>query len=164
MMRIADVAKAFVEGRAAKSGNSRTDGREYVLHNTVIARKIRDTVEFNWGGWYTSTTANHMNYIIGAGKLGYGVSYATARDAGVTTFIRPDTNVYINIWHQVRRRWVTVYEGEREEIPETFRNAVALVDAADDKVVVGVGVCVNRIYSLEEFTFYGKLTREKEHV
>lgn len=88
MTTIAKVAQAFVEGRSAKCHNAHTDGHTYTLHRTVIARKLNPyLVEFNWGGWHTVTTANHMRHIlIALGDSYASVSYAQARDTGETTF------------------------------------------------------------------------------
>lgn len=86
-MTIKQVAKAFIEGRSAKCHNAHTDGVDYTLHRTVIARKHpTGMIEFNWGGWYTTTTANHMNHILA--ELGKPrVGHAQARNAGERTFL-----------------------------------------------------------------------------
>jgi len=88
MTTIAQVARAFANGQSAKCGNASTNGTEYLLHRTVIAKKVNGAVEFNWGGYYTPTTANHMNHIIAAvyGSGAKRVGYASARDNAVTTF------------------------------------------------------------------------------
>lgn len=97
MANIQQAAEAFVAGHAAMTHNSRTDGLTYTLHNTVIARRLPSgAVKFNWGGWYTPTTANHLRAIRDA--LGSGYEYtglpgafdpfsrATARDNGLNEF------------------------------------------------------------------------------
>lgn len=60
--------------------------REYRLHNNVIARMYADKMVFDWCGWYTPTTANHMNNILTVMGSSKRVSYAHARDSGDTTF------------------------------------------------------------------------------
>jgi hypothetical protein len=89
MATIDQVARAFINGQTAKCHNATTSGTEYKLHNTVIARKVDGGIEFNWGGFYTTTTASHMNAVI---KAAYGcgakrVSYAQARNSKATTFV-----------------------------------------------------------------------------
>lgn len=88
MAKISDVAYAFIVGRPATCHNASTDGEKYVLHRTVIARKVNGRIHFNWGGYHTVTTANHMNKIIAAGNLGQRVSYAQDRDNGIDEFVR----------------------------------------------------------------------------
>ena len=89
MANIEQVARAFANGQSAKCHNASTDGVNYKLHNTVIARKVGDDIEFNWGGYYTTTTANHMNAVIKAcfGSGAKRVGYASARDSKATTFV-----------------------------------------------------------------------------
>ena len=86
-MTIKQVAQAFAKGRAAKCHNAHTDGVHYTLHQTRIARRVEgNAIEFNWGGWHTVTTANHMNHILEA--LGQPrVSRALHRDLGIDTFV-----------------------------------------------------------------------------
>lgn len=86
-MKISDVAKAFIEGKSAKCGNAITNGVTYQLHGHTIARKriAAGDIEFNWCGYHTPTTANHLNKIRREMNLPI-VSYAVARDAGATTF------------------------------------------------------------------------------
>lgn len=89
MATIEQVARAFANGQSAKCHNASTDGVIYKLHDTIIARKVDGKVEFNWGGWYTTTTANHMNAVIKAvyGSGAHRVGCAGAREAKVTTFV-----------------------------------------------------------------------------
>lgn len=62
-----ELARAFAAGRPGRCHNAMTDGREYMLHATVIARRNDDgSVTFNWGGWYTKTTKEHMGLILQA--------------------------------------------------------------------------------------------------
>lgn len=97
MANIEQVASAFVAGRKASCGNASTDGTVYVLRATTIARRLPSgCVKFNWGGYHTVTTANHMRHIRDA--LGSGYEYtglpgafdpfsrATARDNGLNEF------------------------------------------------------------------------------
>lgn len=85
-MTIQQVAEAFIAGKSAKCHNAKTDGRSYWLHGNRIAQIENDKggVELFWCGWYTPTTASHMNAILKVSGAGYRVSYAKARDEGVT--------------------------------------------------------------------------------
>jgi hypothetical protein len=80
-------AKTFITSKAGACHNAKTDGTEYRLHGHVIARKDGGNIVFNWCGWYTPTTASHMNAILKElpGCI-IRVSYAKARDTGETTF------------------------------------------------------------------------------
>lgn len=82
-MTIFKVAKAFVSGKSAACHNSNTNGTEYKLHGHVIAKKTETGFTLYWCGWYTRTTANHMNYILAAAGKNVRVSYAESRDLGV---------------------------------------------------------------------------------
>lgn len=94
MSTVSQVAKAFADGKSANCGNAKTDGASYYLHGNKIASKIASKtadgrVQLNWCGWYTPTMANHLNNIrnaLGCTGPGSRVGYASARDAGVTTF------------------------------------------------------------------------------
>lgn len=82
-MNIDTVAKAFINGQRAACHNSKTDGMSYWLHGHIIAQKREQGFVLNWCGWYTRTTANHMNKILKAAGKNVRVSYAEARDYGV---------------------------------------------------------------------------------
>lgn len=82
-MNIDTVAKAFINGQRAACHNSKTDGMSYWLHGHMIAKKTEQGFVLNWCGWYTRTTANHMNKILKAAGKNVRVSYAEARDYGV---------------------------------------------------------------------------------
>lgn len=82
-MSIFKVARAFINGQSATCHNSKTDGTTYWLHGHIIAQKREQGFVLNWCGWYTRTTANHMNYILAAAGKKVRVSYAEARDYGV---------------------------------------------------------------------------------
>lgn len=82
-MNIDTVAKAFINGQNAACHNSKTDGTMYCLHGHMIAKKTEQGFILNWCGWYTRTTANHMNKILKAAGKNVRVSYAEARDYGV---------------------------------------------------------------------------------
>ena len=86
-MRIKQVAEAFVAGNTAKCHNARTDGKSYWLHGNELAVKTPEGVMFNWCGWHTTTTANHINEIAVALKSELRVSYASARDNNVGQFL-----------------------------------------------------------------------------
>lgn len=83
MATIQQVAEAFAARKPAKAGNAYTDGRTYYLHGHPIARHSDDGTEpatFDWCGWHTPTTANHLNHIIAALGIRRRVSWAQARD------------------------------------------------------------------------------------
>lgn len=90
MSTIAQVAKAFSQGKAARCHNAYTDGQSYWLHGSMIARKYNafnflnePRIELKWCGWYTRTTANHLNKIVEVfGYTGQRLSYKQARDNG----------------------------------------------------------------------------------
>lgn len=87
MATIDQVAHAFATGHTLSSHNSRTDGMNYYLHWNRIAERIgAHHVYFTWCGWYSVTTANHMNKVLEALRVPTRVSYAKARDAGTTDF------------------------------------------------------------------------------
>ena len=62
-------------------------GDVYTLHQSPIAVHEKDSVVFFWHGYYTPTTASHMNAILKALGASFRVSYAQARDTGATTFV-----------------------------------------------------------------------------
>ena len=86
MATVDQIAAAFAAGNSAKCGNANTDGSGYKLHKTIIAvKRAEGGVTLNWGGYYTPTTANHMNAVLKAMGIAKRVSYAQARDAGDRT-------------------------------------------------------------------------------
>lgn len=90
MATVRECARAFKEGRPAKSHNSEVrvfpGGVEYHLHGHIIAhRSVNGPPTFNWCGWYTPATANHLNRIIHC-YIFRAVSYSRDRDAGVDVF------------------------------------------------------------------------------
>jgi len=79
------VAQAFAAHKTAKSGNAHTNGAEYKLHQSAIAtHESAARVSFNWCGFYTVTTAKHLNDIAKALNSKTRFNYAQARDAGAT--------------------------------------------------------------------------------
>ena len=64
------------------------DAVEYRLHDNIICRQYEQGGElfFDWCGWYTPTTARHMNAILKAAGHAKRVSYAAHRDEGVEAF------------------------------------------------------------------------------
>ena len=80
-------AQAFVNGKSAKCHNAKTDGESYTLHRSIIASRNLGTVTFNWCGFYTRTTAAHMDEILRELGSPRRVSYAQARDKQETGFI-----------------------------------------------------------------------------
>lgn len=87
-MSIQRVATAFMQGRAATSHNSKTDGQSYWLHGNKIAQKgIEGSVIINWCGWHTRTTANHLNIIAKVYNWNTRFSAKMARDNNISTEI-----------------------------------------------------------------------------
>jgi len=92
---VAQMAAEFVNGNRKLSHPSVEiryplgSGTEYLLHGNRICRKgdAGNALHFDWCGWYTPTTANHMNAILRAAGKDIRVSYSQARKAGVTQFL-----------------------------------------------------------------------------
>lgn len=81
MSTIEQTAQAFVNGKSAHCHNAHTDGQRYTLHRTVIVyRNEQGQLVTDWGGFYTRTTASHMNAVLKAYGSSRRVSYAKARD------------------------------------------------------------------------------------
>lgn len=85
-MNKTQLAKAFVAGNTGKCHNAHTDGNTYYLHGHPIVQKIGSEYKFNWCGWYTQTTASHMNFVLRTLNAGVHVSAARHRDEGIDTF------------------------------------------------------------------------------
>jgi len=81
-----ELAKAFVARKPGKCHNASTGGDVYTLHQSPIAVHAQGAVVFYWHGFYTPTTASHMNAILKALGASFRVSFAQARDSGATTF------------------------------------------------------------------------------
>lgn len=85
-------ANAFAAGKSTKCHNAQTNGIEYRLHGNLIAQRTLGGLVIDWCGWYTPTTAAHLNSILRAFGVDERVSYAAARDAQaggrVITFAR----------------------------------------------------------------------------
>jgi hypothetical protein len=81
------LAQAFVAGQRGRCHNAHTDGQAYTLHASPIAVKEGDNVVFHWHGYYTTSTASHMNEILRAMAAPMRVSYADARDRQATHFV-----------------------------------------------------------------------------
>lgn len=82
-----EIAINLLCGRPAHCHDAHTNGNAYVLHETTICSRNPDgTYTFNWGGFYTATTASHMNAILAGMNAPFRVSYAQARDSRATTF------------------------------------------------------------------------------
>ena len=91
------LAHAFAAGATKGScHNARITADTYYLHGNAIATvdRVNMTVTGNWCGYYTVTTASHLNAIIKAlsqqSRLTIehkNVSYAKARDNGETSFV-----------------------------------------------------------------------------
>ena len=97
-MNIKQLAKCFLQGKPGRCHNARVEvyrlGVAYVLHGHTIAFYSplslalfgSDKIVYHWCGWYTTTTANHINHIIDADGRGKRVSYARHRDAYINNF------------------------------------------------------------------------------
>lgn len=89
-MRTADMtelARAFIAGRPGRCHNAHTDGQTYTPHTSPIVVKNGNALLFFWHGYYTRTTASHMNEVLRAAGADFRVSYAIARDTGDETFM-----------------------------------------------------------------------------
>jgi hypothetical protein len=74
-------ADAFAQQRSARCHNATATATFYRLHGHAIAtRDATGAVTFDWCGWFTVTTAAHMNAILRAMNVPQRVSYAAARD------------------------------------------------------------------------------------
>jgi hypothetical protein len=60
-----DVASAFMQGRAKKSGNTQTDGKSLWLHGNKIAEHREDGLYITHCGWQTKTTKDRLNALSG---------------------------------------------------------------------------------------------------
>ena len=81
------IAAAFAAGKEGRCHNAHTDGKTYALHTSAIAVHTDKGVVFYWHGFYTRTTAAHMNAILYALGASFRVSYAEARDNETTDFV-----------------------------------------------------------------------------
>jgi hypothetical protein len=84
MSNIKSTASAFVNQKKASCHNATTDGRIYNLFGNPIAEWVDGSVIINWCGWYTPTTAAHLNNILSALGKTYRVSYSQAKKEGAT--------------------------------------------------------------------------------
>ena len=82
-----ELARAFVEGRCGTCHNAFTDGQTYTLHKSPIVVKCGNQYQFYWHGYYTPTTASHMNAVLKALGAPLRASYAQARDSGQEVFV-----------------------------------------------------------------------------
>ena len=86
-MNKTEIARAFLARKPGACHNAKTDGKEYALHGSVIAKHTESgSIEFSFCGFYTTTTASHINEILKAAGAMRRVSYAQARDGK-----QPDT-------------------------------------------------------------------------
>jgi hypothetical protein len=81
------LAQAFVAGQHGRCHNASTDGQAYTLHASPIAIKEGDNVVFHWHGFYTTSTASHMNCILKAMGAPVRASFAQARGTRQTHFV-----------------------------------------------------------------------------
>jgi len=81
------LANAYAAGKPGACHNARSTGNTYLLHCNAIVERVNDcTWRFNWCGWYTPTTASHMNEVLRALGAPMRVSYTEARETKVTSF------------------------------------------------------------------------------
>lgn len=93
-MNIGQLATNFVNLKHGKCHNASSSSGNYQLHQTRIARiddlRKPSIISFDWGRYYTRTTANHMSAILTAYGRKYGIykglSYASHRDRGIHQF------------------------------------------------------------------------------
>jgi len=95
MATIRDVALDFASGRSSKCHNASTDGMRYTLHRSIIAKWACEDLVIDWCGWYTPTTANHINAILDACLIGQHVSYADAKRQDVSRIVYPNARVTV---------------------------------------------------------------------
>jgi len=85
-----EIALTFVDGYSGKYGNVVTTAQEYRLFGHTICEYYNDgdkgIYTFDWCGWYSQSTARHMNNILKAIDSNHRVSYTKDRDSGVDTF------------------------------------------------------------------------------
>lgn len=89
-----ETTQRFACNASAKCHNAFTDGKAYWLHGNKIAEKLDfHRLRISWCGYYTVTTASHINEILKAFEINQRVSYAKARDNAVTeqVFALPET-------------------------------------------------------------------------
>ena len=90
MTTVEQTAKAFIHGIKGHCHNATTDGTEYRLHGNLICTKYGEpgkyVLAFDWCGYYTTTTTNHMNNILRAARANVRVSYTQARRNNITRF------------------------------------------------------------------------------
>lgn len=95
MSTVEQTARAFAAGKSAKCHNAHTDGTKYTLHKSVIAERNSNTLYIDWCGFYTPTTAAHINAVLAAFGVNVKLSYSSARNnrMGVTSYPLPATGV-----------------------------------------------------------------------
>jgi hypothetical protein len=83
-------AAAFASRLVASCHNAKTGAGIYQLHGHTIAKwedsfnhEGEKLITLHWCGWYTPTTASHLNCILSALRAPSRVSYSRARDLGV---------------------------------------------------------------------------------
>lgn len=86
-MKNKEVARSFVAGERCRAGNAHTDGQAYYLHENPIVVKNGGKYTFYWFGYYTQTTARHMNNVLSALDAPFRVSYAEARKNQAVAFV-----------------------------------------------------------------------------
>jgi hypothetical protein len=86
-MDLKRITQAFANGQPGHCHNARTDGTKYVLHQSPIVVRQGDAVVFHWHGFYTRTTAAHMNEVLRAFGADFRASFSRARDTGQTHFV-----------------------------------------------------------------------------
>ena len=87
-MNMIDLAEAFVFGKPGRCHNAYSDGKTYTLHTSPIVRRVTPReYHFYWHGFYTVTTANHMNNVLRLIGTGIRVSYSNAKKQGQDFFV-----------------------------------------------------------------------------
>ena len=88
MLTKPQLAKRFTINGTGRCHNARIEGSRYLLHGHPIVRRVsEDTYVFDWCGWYSRTTANHMNDILSALHIPERVSFAQARNSSARRFL-----------------------------------------------------------------------------
>lgn len=77
------VITAFLQGRPAKSGNTKTDGKTLTLHGNVIAWwSDKYEITATYAGWKTRTTTSRLNAI--SQGIGYGSLFSSSTKDNVS--------------------------------------------------------------------------------
>lgn len=86
-MNKTQLAKTFIRGDSGSCHNAHTDGQVYTLHKSPIVVKCGSQYQFYWHGYYTNTTASHMNEVLGLLGAPFRVGWTDAKRRGEDVFV-----------------------------------------------------------------------------